>query len=211
MSAELAKAANAKKPSHSPQAETARILVEFLEVAVTSILYLKGLYPSGAYERRRYLNLLVHRAIHPELRNYIYSSVNELFAFIEKGLVERIAVIFFGCDGVPVEKFVFKLHVSQSNGSEVEEDQLESSLGSLLVKLSVSDMLTKVLPSDCKWEIAAYFNALPDTDATKETQFWKPTQTKQWCQPSLITPIKSMSSESVALQLYVEHQTETEI
>lgn len=27
--------------------ETARILVEFLEVAVTSIVYLKGLYPSG--------------------------------------------------------------------------------------------------------------------------------------------------------------------
>lgn len=36
-----------RRENQSPQGETARILVEFLEVAITSIVYLKGLYPSG--------------------------------------------------------------------------------------------------------------------------------------------------------------------
>ncbi|GAB2276469.1 hypothetical protein Dimus_011193 [Dionaea muscipula] len=209
MNREPAKKRSGKKyGNHSTQGETARIVVEFLEVSVTSILFLKGLYPPGAYERRRYLNLLVHKAIHPGLRDYIYTSVNGLFPFVEKGLIEKVAVIFYGHDNIPLEKFIFKLQVNQSHGSEVEETQLESSLRSLLVKLSVSDTLTKVLPSDCRWEIAAYFPSLGDTDAMNATQFWIPTGTKQWCQPSLITPIKSISSEPLALQLYLEHPPE---
>jgi len=61
-------------------------------------------------------------------------------------MVERAAVIFFNTDGIPVERFVFKLAVNLSYGSKVEEADLEFSLRSFLIKLSVSESLTKVLP-----------------------------------------------------------------
>ena len=61
-------------------------------------------------------------------------------------MVERAAVIFFNTDGILVERFVFKLAVNLSYGSKVEEADLEFSLRSFLIKLSVSDSLTKVLP-----------------------------------------------------------------
>lgn len=64
--------------------ERARILVEFLEVAITSIVFLKGVYPSGAFERRRYMNVVVQRARHPQLRDYIHSAVTGLLPFIQK-------------------------------------------------------------------------------------------------------------------------------
>ncbi|PQM43089.1 hypothetical protein Pyn_03005 [Prunus yedoensis var. nudiflora] len=64
--------------------ETARILVEFLEVEITSIVLLKGIYPPGAFERRKYMNLVVHSARHPELRDYILSAVSGLHPFIQK-------------------------------------------------------------------------------------------------------------------------------
>ncbi|XP_062005755.1 DNA polymerase zeta processivity subunit-like [Rosa rugosa] len=64
--------------------ETARILVEFLEVAITSIVFLKGIYPTGAFERRKYMNLVVHKARHPELRDYIHSAISRLLPFIKK-------------------------------------------------------------------------------------------------------------------------------
>ncbi|KAL2499165.1 DNA polymerase zeta processivity subunit [Abeliophyllum distichum] len=98
-----------RKDNQTPQGESARILVEFLEVAITSIVFLKGIYPSGAFERRRYMNLVVHKARHPELNEYIHSAVNGLLPFIQKGMVERVAVIFFKDDKVPIERFVFKL------------------------------------------------------------------------------------------------------
>ena len=45
-----------------------------------------------------------------------------------------------------MERFVFKLAVNMSYGSKVEEADLEFSLRSFLIKLSVSESLTKVLP-----------------------------------------------------------------
>jgi mitotic spindle assembly checkpoint protein MAD2B len=60
--------------------------------------------------------------------------------------VERVAVIFFNTEGIPVERFVFKLTVNLSYGSKVEDADLEFSLRSFLIKLSVSEPLTKFLP-----------------------------------------------------------------
>lgn len=60
--------------------------------------------------------------------------------------MERVAVIFFNTDNVPVERYVFKIMVNESYGSKVEESELEFSLRSFLIKLSVSKYLSKVLP-----------------------------------------------------------------
>ncbi|KAM5548811.1 hypothetical protein ABKV19_000291 [Rosa sericea] len=72
-----------RRRQHS-QDETAQILVEFLEVAITSIVFLKGIYPAGAVERRKNMNLVVHIARHLQLRDYIHSVVSGLLPFIKK-------------------------------------------------------------------------------------------------------------------------------
>lgn len=61
-------------------------------------------------------------------------------------MVERVAVVFFNKENIPLERFVFKLTVNQAYDSEVEQTDLEFSLKSFLTKLSVSESLTKVLP-----------------------------------------------------------------
>ncbi|CAL9016655.1 unnamed protein product [Prunus brigantina] len=191
-----------KKKNLKKTTLTARILVEFLEVAITSIVFLKGIYPPGAFERRKYMNLVVHSACHPELRDYIHSAVSGLHPFIQKGLVERVAVIFFNSDSIPVERFMFKLTVNPSYGSRVEEADLEFSLRSFFIKLPFSESLTRVLPQDCRREITAYFRSLPQACTSKDAELWIPTDTQQWQQPPLITPIKSMSGEPLSVQLY---------
>ncbi|KAL4014442.1 hypothetical protein IC575_026644 [Cucumis melo] len=193
-----------------PQGEIIQILGDFLEVAITSIVFLKGIYPSGAFERRRYMNAVVQKARNPELQDYIHSTVSGLLPFIQKGLVERVAVIFFNSDNVQLERFVFKLTVNQSYESKVENSDLEFALRAFLIKLSVSEPLTKVLPPDCKWEITAYFQTLPSSSTSKNAESWIPTDTKQWQQPPVITPIKSMTSRPLNLQLYLEHPSLSE-
>lgn len=194
-----------RKEKRTPQGDITLILVEFLEVAITSIVYLKGVYPNGAFERRRYLNVVVHKARHPQLNEYIHSAVNGLLPFILKGLVERVAVIFYDSDDIPIERFVFKLKVNLSYGTTVEQADLEFSLRSFLIKLPVSEPLTKVLPRNCRWEITSYFRSLPEASTSKDADMWIPTDTMQWQQPPIIVPIKSMSSEPMVLQLYLEH------
>lgn len=199
-----------RKDNQSPQGEAARLLVEFMEVAITSIVFLKGVYPPGAFERKRYLNLVVHKARHPELREYIHDALTGLLPYVQKGLVERVAVIFFNNENIPVERFIFKLNVNQSYGSKVEDTNLEFTLRSFLIKLSVAEPLTKVLPRDCRWEITSYFRSLPQASTSNAAELWIPTDIPQWQQPPLITPIKSMSSDPLCVQLYLEHPSLSE-
>ncbi|ONI12002.1 hypothetical protein PRUPE_4G139100 [Prunus persica] len=131
--------------------ETARILVEFLKVAITSIVFLKGIYPPDVH-------------------------------FTNWGPVERVAVIFFNSDNIPVERFMFK-PLNQSYGSRMEEADLEFSLRSFFIKLPFSESLTRVLPQVCRWEITAYFRSLPQTSTSKDAELWIPTDTQQWQQP----------------------------
>lgn len=202
------------RKNQTPQGETARILVEFLEVAITSIVFLKGIYPPEAFERRRYMNVVVQRARHPQLADYIHSVTSGLFPSIQKGLVERVVVIFYDKEHIPVERFVFKLTVNQAYASKVEDSGLEFTLRAFLIKLTVAGPLTKPVPSGCGWEVTAYFRALPQESSSssskEEAKLWIPTDTKQWLQPPHITPIKSMSSEPLQLQLYLEHPSPSE-
>ncbi|GKV37041.1 hypothetical protein SLEP1_g45109 [Rubroshorea leprosula] len=157
------------------------------------------------------MNVVVQKARHPQLQEYIHSAVAGLLPFIQKGLVERVAVIFSNNDNIPVERFVFKLTTNQCDGLDVEESGLEFSLRSFLIKLSVSQPLMKVLPCvDCRWEITAYFRSLAQANMGKEADLWIPTNIKQWQQPPLITPIKSMSTDPLSLQLYLEHPSISE-
>jgi mitotic spindle assembly checkpoint protein MAD2B len=61
------------------------------------------------------------------------------------------------------------------------------------------------------WEITAYFRDLPaQGNEDEEAKLWVPTDTKQWMQPCEITPIKSMDSSPLKVQLYMEHPSLTD-
>ena len=55
-------------------------------------------------------------------------------------------VIFFDNEDFPIERFVFKVNLNLSFGSKVEQSDLKFSLRSFLIKLPVSESLTKLLP-----------------------------------------------------------------
>jgi len=53
-------------------------------------------YGEGAFERARYMNVVVQRACHPQLRYYIHATVSGLLPFIQKvGLFNSLIFIFF--------------------------------------------------------------------------------------------------------------------
>lgn len=77
-------------------------------------------------------------------------------------MVERVAVIFFNANDVPLEKFVLKLALDQYTGTKVEESDLKSSLRLFLIKLSVPQSLTNELPKGkCEYSLAVldYFSS----------------------------------------------------
>ncbi|KAJ0586040.1 putative HORMA domain-containing protein [Helianthus annuus] len=90
------------------------------------------------------MNLVVHRARHPQLHCYTHESLDAMVSYFEQGMIENVVVMFFDNDKIPIEKFVFKINVNRVQGEMMEEDaDLESSLRSFLIKLSQSEMLSK--------------------------------------------------------------------
>ncbi|BBN01823.1 mitotic spindle assembly checkpoint protein MAD2B [Marchantia polymorpha subsp. ruderalis] len=126
--------------------EVTDLLCEFLEVAVTLLLSIRKLYPAEIFERRRHLNVPVQWIRHAELRDHIHSALTSLHSWIQQGIVEKVAVVFFDSNQTPVERFVFKLNVNQNFAASLPVNDIEYSLRTFLIKLSVSEPLLRPLP-----------------------------------------------------------------
>lgn len=62
-----------------------------------------------------------------------------------QGLVERVVVIFYSKDHVAAEKFVFRFSFDQTSNLG-KATGLEFAMRSFLIKLSVAEPVTRVLP-----------------------------------------------------------------
>ncbi|KAH7428778.1 hypothetical protein KP509_09G016900 [Ceratopteris richardii] len=184
--------------------EITSLLAEFLEVAITLVLSVRGIYPPEVFERRRYLNVPVQWARHPELREYINSAVTSAMPWIQKRIVEKLAVVILDKSNMPLEKFTFQLQVHQEHSGNFTRTEIEYALRAFFLKLSVAQPYLEPLPPETSWEIVIFSKELPG-DAEGKGHFWVPAEAKLWDQPPVITPIKSMSSKPLNVQLFIEH------
>lgn len=92
-------------------AEQAEVLLNFLEVAIHTILYARAVYPQELFELRKQYNVPVRMARHPVLRDYISSLLTEdhLGHWLQRGLVDQLVLAILAPDGQPLERFVFEL------------------------------------------------------------------------------------------------------
>jgi hypothetical protein len=92
-------------------AEQAEVLLGFLEAAIHTVLYARGVYPPELFELRRQYNVPVRMARHPALREYVASllTAEHLGHWLQRGLVDQLVLAILGQDGQPLERFVFEL------------------------------------------------------------------------------------------------------
>ncbi|XP_008401799.1 mitotic spindle assembly checkpoint protein MAD2B-like, partial [Poecilia reticulata] len=87
----------------------ADILCEFLEVAIHLILYVREVYPSGIFQKRKKYNVPVQMSCHPELNQYIQDTLHCVKPLIEKNDAEKVVVVIMDKEHHPVERFVFEI------------------------------------------------------------------------------------------------------
>eukprot|EP00897_Mesotaenium_endlicherianum_P003073 jgi/Mesen1/2794/ME000170S01903 len=184
--------------------EAALLLCDFLEVACHLILYVRGVYPPELFERRRHYEIPVQWARHPDLREYIHSATHRLQDWIQQGAVNKVAIVILDDKHCPVERFVFTIQTDQSASAlRLPVKEIEYVLRAFLLKITVCDSALTPIPPDCTWEIVAYTKQLPSTGSAN-SHFWLPADASEMPQPSGITPIKSLDTSPLKLQLHVE-------
>ena len=80
-------------------AEQAEIVLGFLEAAIHTVLYARGVYPPELFELRKQYNVPVRMARHPALRDYIASllTAEHLGHWLQRGLSLSVSLALCVC------------------------------------------------------------------------------------------------------------------
>uniref|UniRef100_A0ABI8ALV2 Mitotic arrest deficient 2 like 2 n=1 Tax=Felis catus TaxID=9685 RepID=A0ABI8ALV2_FELCA len=197
----------------SPFTVVADVLCEFLEVAVHLILYVREVYPVGIFQKRKKYNVPVQMSCHPELNQYIQDTLHCVKPLLEKNDVEKVVVVILDKEHRPVEKFVFE--ITQPPLLSISSDSLlshvEQLLRAFILKISVCDAVLDHNPPGCTFTVLVHTREA----ATRNMEKIQVIKDFPWIladeqdvhmhDPRLI-PLKTMTSDILKMQLYVEER-----
>ncbi|XP_077998684.1 mitotic spindle assembly checkpoint protein MAD2B-like [Glandiceps talaboti] len=193
----------------------ADILCEFVEVAFHLILYMREVYPAGIFERRKKYNVPVQMSCHPEVNQYILDVLQSVKPLIEKDDLLQIVLAIVDKEHKPVERFVFEIAAVPEPSLRNDNYllRLEQSLRSFLLKLNVCDAMLDRNPQDPSFSILVYTKGsglvdLEDRQFVQNFPWMEADQKNYTVQDSKLVPLKTMSSDLIKMQLYVEESVD---
>ncbi|CAE6432863.1 unnamed protein product [Rhizoctonia solani] len=91
-----------------------------LEVAIHTILFIRGVYPPDLFIRRRKWDAPVYQSRHPALNEYIAGAVGAVRDELLLGKVDKLVLVIKNGQDVALERFIFSLQtVVQPGPSEM--------------------------------------------------------------------------------------------
>ncbi|XP_069703027.1 mitotic spindle assembly checkpoint protein MAD2B [Periplaneta americana] len=193
----------------------ADILVEFLEVAVHNILYIRNLYPPSIFVRRRKYGVPVQMSVHPYLNEYITECLKTVRELLKKNEVRKVTLTFFDRNLQPIERFVFdildlntKLNVNDPYFIKGEE-----ALRGFCLKLSITGSYLKPLPQESTFSMQIHTTEAVSVSLAEDPRFqdfpWIEIDAYQtnMLDPSIV-PIRTLDTDFLKLQMYVEESAD---
>lgn len=84
------------------------MLVEFFEVVINNILYVRKLYPDAIFEPRKKYGIVVYQIVHPGVKDYIRDCLKAIEFHCKRKQLQRFFVCFESDDKV-IDKFAFDI------------------------------------------------------------------------------------------------------
>ncbi|KAL9096940.1 MAG: hypothetical protein Q9165_000904 [Trypethelium subeluteriae] len=103
-------------------AALASSFIDFLTVAIHTILYERNLYPSETFLSAHKYHYAVRQSRHPRVCAWIQAATSAVEAELLKGTVARVALVIFSPSSEPLERFMFDL----SRFPEVPPDEIHT-------------------------------------------------------------------------------------
>uniref|UniRef100_A0A4W5L4Z2 Mitotic spindle assembly checkpoint protein MAD2B n=1 Tax=Hucho hucho TaxID=62062 RepID=A0A4W5L4Z2_9TELE len=203
----------------------ADILCEFLEVAIHLILYVREVYPSGIFQKRKKYNVPVQMSCHPELNQYIHDTLHCVKPLIEKNDAEKVVVVIMDKEHHPVERFVFEISQPpllsirhpRPTPIRIPSDTLlshvEQLLRAVILKISVCDAVLENNPPGCTFTVLVHTREaatrnMEKVQVIKDFPWIVADEQEVHMQEPRLIPLKTMTSDIVKMQLYVEERAQ---
>jgi mitotic spindle assembly checkpoint protein MAD2B len=159
-----------KTPSPTNYISLVAHFLDFLTVAIHTILYERNIYPRESFISARKYNYPVRQSRHPDLCEWINDAINHLEKQLMLCSVEKVSLIIHSLWNDPLERFVFDLsrfpvlkrqdwYTEFAQDGISETDQLnviniEEQFRAVMARLAYSHRDLEPLPEDCSFNIA---------------------------------------------------------
>ena len=190
------------------------VLLEFLEVAIHTLLYTRQLYDARAFKQCKKYNVPVYMCNNPEVNEYVGNIVKSIKPLLDDRSLEYVAFVVLLEESLePIERFVFDFALSNDGQGDADDFliKLEQSLRSTLLKLATADSVLKAKPENCTWTVHAKTTDIAVEDmqskACIEDFQWINVEVKEpLVENAQLIPIRTMDTHTMKMQLYVEER-----
>ncbi|KAF9076023.1 spindle checkpoint protein [Rhodocollybia butyracea] len=121
--------------------QTVRGIIEFIEVAIHTILYVRQVYPAELFIRRKKYDTPVFQSRHPALNAYISGALKAVGEELTKGNLDKVTVVIKNKEEKALERFVF----SMENMIEVEKFDKDISVEGAMSSLALGQYFRSFL------------------------------------------------------------------
>lgn len=210
---------------------TFRILVanfiDFLTVAIHTILYERSIYPQTSFLSARKYNFAVRQNRHPKVCEWINDAIAAIETELLKGTVDRMAVALYTKANQPVERFIFDLSRFPAVGMADADTPLERTTAdgekvgilptvdmeeqfrATLARLSQCQRELGSLPAGCTFTIAIELKGSAEPPLG-HPQPWIPAQPKhvdqalQDAPEKRTVPVRSVAAGEMLFESWIE-------
>ncbi|KAE8746423.1 hypothetical protein FOCC_FOCC006918 [Frankliniella occidentalis] len=189
------------------------ILVEFLEVSIHHLLFLRNLYPPSIFVLRKMYNIPVQVSQHPGLNQYIIETLRSAKALLRSSHLKCLSVCFYSDNEIPIERFVFDI-LSIHENFRIDHDfsdtylvKLRDGFRAFCLKVAAIDM--KPLTENCSFQIHLQTTeqgsqALANDPAFEGFPWIELEATEKEIPDPQLAPLRTIESDFIKIQMYRE-------
>lgn len=182
------------------------ILLEFLEVAFHSILFLRKVYPAAIFKLKKKYEIPVQVSIHPKVNEYISQCLKAAKDILRWDKVNKISLVIETADGLFLEKYVFEIHQPSECTSDCYFVKTEEVFRDYLLKLSLVTGRASVLPENCTFQIQITTNEQSSVRLNENVSncHFPWIEAEDIHKLTSIMPLKTLDTDNLRIKMYIQ-------
>ncbi|XP_031628766.1 mitotic spindle assembly checkpoint protein MAD2A-like isoform X2 [Contarinia nasturtii] len=117
---------------------SAGIVIDYIDCALNTILYLRGIYPASQYKTIQKYGLSIQMSTDPEVQHYLKNNLSQIKKWIIKDEFIRLCLVIKDAEGTEVENYEFRVQKKDDPNNRKEKRTIDAEIGLQDPKFSIA-------------------------------------------------------------------------
>lgn len=147
---------------------SSKIVAEFFEYSINTILYQRGIYPADDFQQVKKYGINVLVTVDSEVKAYIRKIMGQLHKWLVGGKIQKLIVAITSKEsGEVVERWQFDIHISGKEGdatsggdtkgdTKKSDEQIQQEIQAIMRQITASVSFLPVLEDECTFNVLVY-------------------------------------------------------